>query len=499
MVHKLVLVAVLALAAVTVAEKKPISVASLVDKILNANPMPNIPVGYKSENSRTTGHLFRTRVDHFNPQKRDTFQFEYFSNDQYYRPGGPIFIVVGGNFPVSPYFLEHGHFHDIAFYENAWMFTNEHRFYGNSMPTEDLSVENLRYLTVEQTMVDLAEWIFHLRQNVVRDQNARVILLGTGYSGAIATWMRQRYPHLVEGAWVSSGQIEARFNFKEYAEEVGELIRDYGSNECYSQIWRAFRTAENLIDAGLGSTVSELFNTCEPIVTDDITMLDVETFFWHVKTALQRGVLDEQDTDTTNELCERLNNSTEATDLQTIANWVHEFYDFLDCMPFDFDAAIDAHQYVDPKVPENAVYGLRQRTYQLCTEFGWFLTADSHDQPFGYRVSMYFFLNVCRAVYGDWLNSQVVYDGVHLTNMHFGGQNPRISNVFFTNGGLDPVRDVSITEYYLAGSGATVIPGYFGSEDLHSISGYNSPEMLEAKHTVHAFIESWLWEPIVPI
>ncbi|XP_065079525.1 putative serine protease K12H4.7 [Ochlerotatus camptorhynchus] len=497
MANKLVLVALLALAAVAVAQRKPINVDPVVEKMLDVFPMPDIPEGYKSSNARTIGYKFRTRLDHFNPQNRATFEFEYYSNDAHYSPGGPIFIVVGGSFPLNSYFIEHGHFHDIASYEHAWLFSNEHRFYGHSIPTPDLEVENLRYLTVEQAMVDLAEWVHHLRHNVVRDDNARVILLGWGYSGAIATWMRQRYPHLVDGAWISSGQVEARFNFKEYAMEIGELIREHGSNECYSQIWRAFRTAENLLDVGLNTTVTELFNTCEPIDTD--TMLDVETFFFHVKTALQSAILDDLDTESTTKLCEKLYNSTETTDLHIIGAWVQEHYDYLNCMPFDFDAAVRTLKYTDNEYPENSVYGLRARTYQLCTEFGWFLTADSPDQPFGYRVTQYFFLNICKAVFGEWLTSEVVVDGVHLTNMHFGGQNPRISNVLFTNGGYDPSRDVSITEYYQAGSSAMVIPGYFHTEDLYSISGYDSPAMLEAKHYVQLFIESWLFEPIVPV
>ncbi|XP_001659436.2 putative serine protease K12H4.7 [Aedes aegypti] len=496
MANRLTLVALLALATVALAERKPIKIAPIAHKILEAYPIPQVPEGYKSTNPHTIGHKFRTRVDHFNPQNRDTFEFEYYSNDEFYRPGGPIFIFVGGNWPLDQYYIEHGHFHDIANYENAWMFANEHRYYGHSFPVPNLSVENLQYLTVEQAMVDLAELIYHVRHNVVRDDDARVILLGTGYAGAIATWMRQRYPHLVEGAWVSSGQIEARFNFKEYAMEIGELIRDYGTNECYSQIWRAFRTAENLMDAGLANTVTDLFNTCERVDTE--TMLDVETFFYNVKEALQRAILSEQDTETTEELCENLNNSTEATDLHTIANWIEDFYYYLDCMPFDFDTTVAAHQFEEIGYPENAILGLRQRVYQFCTEFGWFLTADSPDQPFGYRVTMYFFLNFCRSVFGDWVTSEVVADGVHLTNMHFGGKNPRISNVLFTNGALDPVRDVGITEYKQPSSDAIVIPGYFNSPDLNSISGYNSPELLEAKHLIHKYVELWVWQRAIP-
>ncbi|XP_038119118.1 putative serine protease K12H4.7 [Culex quinquefasciatus] len=497
MVQKLILLALLVTVVVAFPERKSIKIAPIIEKMLKAYPIPEVPEDYDLANSRSVRNRFRTRVDHFNPQNRDTFELAYYSNDQFYRPGGPIFIFVGGNWAVNPYFIERGHFPDIAYMEGAWMFTNEHRYYGNSAPVEDLSTPNLRFLTVEQAMVDLAELIYHLRHNVVRDDNARVVLLGMGYGGAIATWMRQRYPHLVDGSWVSSGQVEARFNFKEHAVEVGELIRDHGDDECYSRIWRAFRTAEALMDAGRTEIVSDMFRTCDAI--DEENMLDVETFFYNLKELIQLEVLAYKNVESTAMLCETLNSSDETTDLQVLATWLNEYFYFLECMPFDFESTVEAHSNIDINSLENSVLGLRQRVYQFCTEFGWFLTADSDDQPFGYRVTMYFFLNFCKATYGDWVTAEVVADGVHLTNMHFGGQDPRIANVLFINGGLDPVRDISITEYHAPRANAIVIPDYFGGADMTSISGFNSPELLEAKHQIHEYIISWLYEPVLPI
>ncbi|XP_053690988.1 putative serine protease K12H4.7 [Sabethes cyaneus] len=499
MVTKRALVSLLFATVVALAVAKPtVKVAPFVQKLLDTFPTPQVPEGYVSTNPHTTGHTFRTRVDHFNPQNRATFEFGYFSNDEYYQAGGPIFIFLGGHWPLEQYFIEHGHFHDIANYENAWLFTNEHRYYGDSVPTEDLSVENLQFLTVEQALVDVAEWIIHLRRNVVRDEQARVILAGTGYAGAIATWMRHRYPHLVDGAWVSSGQVDARFNFKEYAYEIGEVIRQFGGDDCFGTIWRGFRTGEALFDSGLGETVTDLFNTCAPVNTEN--MLDVETFFFNVKSSLQDYILRApQRTESTIELCQQLENSTAQTDLHVLAEWIAERHSDLACMPFDFATTVEAHQNVEIHFPENNILGLRQRVYQFCTEFGWFLTADSPDQPFGFRVTMNFFLNFCRAVYGEWLTSEVVVDGVHLTNIHFGGKDPRISNVLFTNGGLDPIRDISITDYHQPQANAIVIPGYFNSADLNAISGFDSPALLDAKHTVQLYIESWLVQGVVPI
>lgn len=94
----------------------------------------NVPAGYVAQ--RSEAFRFRTRVDHFDVQNRATFEFNYVSNGEYYRPGGPIFIVVGGNNALNPYFIENGLFHDIARRQGGWLFSNEHRYYGRSSPVE---------------------------------------------------------------------------------------------------------------------------------------------------------------------------------------------------------------------------------------------------------------------------------------------------------------------------------------------------------------------------
>lgn len=135
MVNKLVLVALLGMvAAVAIAEQKKVQITPVVQRMLNTFPKPEVPEGYVSTNPHTIGYKFRTRVDHFDPQNRATFEFEYYSNDEYYERGGPIFIFVGGDWPLEQYYIERGHFHDIAQRTNAWMFTNEHRYYGHSSP-----------------------------------------------------------------------------------------------------------------------------------------------------------------------------------------------------------------------------------------------------------------------------------------------------------------------------------------------------------------------------
>uniref|UniRef100_A0A1Y9H2E5 Prolylcarboxypeptidase n=1 Tax=Anopheles dirus TaxID=7168 RepID=A0A1Y9H2E5_9DIPT len=457
---------------------------------------PAVPKEYVTGNARTIGYRFRTRIDHFNPQNRDTFEFSYFSNDELYRPGGPIFIFVGGNFPLTTYYVEHGLLYDTAARDGAWLFTNEHRYYGGSSPVADYSTENLRFLKSEQALMDLIEWIDHLRTNLVRDPNAKVILMGIGYAGALATWARQRFPNIIDGAWGAGATVMASFDFQEHAGDVGNMIRWFGGDECYSLLWVAFRTAQYLIDAERDETVTTLLNTCEPIAPG--SLLDVETLFFHLKLAIQDAMLNDQSTSKIHDVCSSMVNATEETALQHLASWLNVYYANLPCNPFDFAANMEAAQVLQPGAPENALLALRQTQYQACTEFGWFRTTDLDEQPFGDRVTMHFFLSACRALFGEWITDAVIYDGVRLTNWHYGGQDPRSTHVLFTNGELDPNRLVSITSYTNPQSNAFVVPNEFVYAEIYSISEEDSAELATVKRNVQQYIGLWQGEGFTP-
>lgn len=55
---------------------------------------------------------------------------------------------------------------------------------------------------------DIATFIAYLRQEFATETRNDVILYGRGYGGTIAVWARKKLPHLVDGAWSSSGVFE---------------------------------------------------------------------------------------------------------------------------------------------------------------------------------------------------------------------------------------------------------------------------------------------------
>ena len=59
-------------------------------------------------------------------------------NDECFQTGGPIFLVVGGAWDISiqSSAITAGHFYDMAKEHNAMLYYAEHRFFGESRPTE---------------------------------------------------------------------------------------------------------------------------------------------------------------------------------------------------------------------------------------------------------------------------------------------------------------------------------------------------------------------------
>merc|ERR1711934_494243 len=109
-----------------------------------------------------------------------TYKQRYWINDEYFNKGdkkGPIFIYICGEYRCSvpdtrlyPFMLG-------ATY-NAQFLVLEHRFYGDSQPFDDWSVDNLAYLSSEQGLADLAYFLENINTSDVE-----TLVIGGSYPG----------------------------------------------------------------------------------------------------------------------------------------------------------------------------------------------------------------------------------------------------------------------------------------------------------------------------
>ncbi len=152
-------------------------------------------------------------VDHwhnsslYEPHSSDMFNLRYWFDATFYKPGGPVFILQSGETDGTGrlVFLQKGLLHDMAVATNGLGVVLEHRYYGTSMPTPDLSTKNLRFLTTEQALADEV----YFAQNVVfkglkhldlTSNTTAYIGYGGSYAGAFNAFLRKLYPDVFWGA-----------------------------------------------------------------------------------------------------------------------------------------------------------------------------------------------------------------------------------------------------------------------------------------------------------
>ena len=78
---------------------------------------------------------FTQRLDHFDDANLKTWQQRFFINETFYKPGGPVFFMIGGEGAASPKWVVVGSMMKYAEVFGAFTVLLEHRFYGKSHPT----------------------------------------------------------------------------------------------------------------------------------------------------------------------------------------------------------------------------------------------------------------------------------------------------------------------------------------------------------------------------
>lgn len=136
------------------------------------------------------------------------------------------------------------------------------KFKEYTFPFRDASTNNLRFLNIEQSLADLAHFVTYAKKEPGKE-NSKVIVMGGSYAATMATWFRQKYPHLTVGAWASSAPFNVKIDMFEYKEVVGAAIRERGGEKCYNRIEQGIKEAEDLLASGNIQRLKEVFRLCD--------------------------------------------------------------------------------------------------------------------------------------------------------------------------------------------------------------------------------------------
>lgn len=406
--------------------------------------------GLQSDPNGSFPEMFYTqKLDHFSTNDI-TWQQRYFVNWESYKPGGPVLIMIGGEGPISARYLD-GSFvnSDLAKKFNGVQVAVEHRFYGKSQPFKTLATENLKYLTSQQALADLSaftDWF-----NAVKlSAPAKWFCLGGSYPGSLAAWYRAKYPDHVQGCIASSAPVFAKEDFYEYGEMVWRALAAGGREDVSEKL-----------HAGYGQLTEALSSPTPTAEKEVFAALNVCPF--SVESAADRAQL-EQSVSTAMSEVVQYNNS--------LAMHIEHFQDVIAQAKTPLEAALAVTRMVNvTKNPDNATacmdFSVRSlyeqlsnvdpssasaagRTWfwQTCNEFGYFQTMRV-PSLFGGRTMFTtgasneaLWQGLCEAVFG--VPADEVKERVRQTNAYYGGLQPELSRVFFTNGQYDPWSELSI-------------------------------------------------------
>jgi len=367
--------------------------------------------------------------------------------------------------------------------------TFDYRYFGINRPTETASADDLEFLSVEQILADVADFVRFVRQYIGNGRFSPVILWGSGFGGALSVWARSRYPHLIDAAWSSSGYMQPELaSYGVYdVLEYTFFINDAG--QCRSLIQNAYDIIAYLVIAGEGEYLSERLNLCRPVQTT--SQADVASLYELTIRAVL-SYINEYHYTGIRAFCNDLN-AIPGDALNSLARWFRYVYGDGECFEHSYDVMIENNSnstWGSPGTDE----GRRQWYYLQCTQIGSFLLADSYTWIPG-DVTLDFHLEKCAEIFGIDITHDNLAGAFNSLMQEF---DQEITNVIYTNGYFDPFRYFGRI-YDPTGAGRVVNMDFAAkSADLRSISLNDPVSIYNAKQEIRNMVLRWSDGPPPP-
>ncbi|KAJ8042072.1 Thymus-specific serine protease [Holothuria leucospilota] len=423
-------------------------------------------------------------LDHFNRLDERTFMQRYHVIDAYWNdPGhGPVFLFIGGELPLEEREVNSGHHLEMAQKFHALIFGVEHRFYGKSVPNKGLTLEVLQYLSSQQALADLANFIsFATQQYSLSDSNTW-ISIGGSYPGSLSAWMNLKYGHLIFGALASSAPVRAQVDFQEFNDVVGAGLSNTktgGSAECLKNVIAAFSQVDQLIKEKQLPKLQEDFKLCENIASN----LDIQTFVGTLQDPIEVAV----------------QYNTGSGEFSRIGNVCYQMMETADpyknLIRYTEDLLIHQQKKCLNASYESFLEEVKNYPwyYQTCTEFGYYETCKDGSQcPFSHMVNLDSDFAMCKDVY--CILPEAVYTQVNFTNQYYGSDHPKNGRILFINGSIDPWHPLSVLESLGGNETAIFIDDASHCEDMAGHVTDITPALRQALDDIESTVKSWLDE-----
>ena len=426
------------------------------------------------------------KLDHFNDEDTRVFsqRFTICSN---YTSGDdpPVVIYIGGESPEGS---------DIEYEEfgvgglirslGAVYVDLEHRYYGLSYPKvlPDASTENLKYLSSQQALADLRQFILYLKGLVPNQPDtgstppltlpysvggSNVVVIGGSYPGALAAWMKLKHGDVISGAISNSAPVLAQVDFSKiltvFADNI-KLEAIGGSQECFNFWDNALYLYGSRVTESVRRVPSKLRpcdNRVKRLTAQEVTA-GMSSIIYQMSGQYYVDYADPSEHSQgdgsigTRLLCEvaKKYEGKKGGTWDAIVWLGHQvFPSNSSCIAFDSGDATPVSLEWPVTMDEQKKMAGRMWAYQVCTEFGWlqpvygyenspspWKVLNTFDPPGGSNGLEAYVKDDCAAQFGEGFTLESVQNAVENTNQIYGGRTLQVENVTFINGGLDPWR-----------------------------------------------------------
>ncbi|KAL5628333.1 hypothetical protein BROUX41_003081 [Berkeleyomyces rouxiae] len=213
------------------------------------------------------------------PHSAAMFPMRYWFDDTFYKPGGPVILMSAGpqSGETQLKIMQKGVINRIAMATNGIVVIVEHRYYGASLPVGSFSPVNMRFLSTDQAVADLA-WFaqnVHIpghKKSKLSPKNTPWILYGSQYAGSLAAFARQSYPNLFIGAITSGAITRAITDFWEY----NEAARHFSPGKCSDRTQKVIDMVDTILygdDEGDKQSLRDLWGLSD--LVDDVDFVNV--------------------------------------------------------------------------------------------------------------------------------------------------------------------------------------------------------------------------------
>lgn len=416
---------------------------------------------------------FQQYIDHSNPST-GTFKQRYYVDESYgVRQNAPVFLYICGEAPCRQGAL-YGAIRTYAKKYHAKMVALEHRYYGSSIPTKDLSTASLSHLSTTAALEDLNRFQKQMSQN--NHWTGKWVAFGGSYPGSLAAYYRLKYPENVVGALASSAPVLAKEAFDAYDAHVTKVV----GKACAGKIREVVSEMEEAMqnpDRRRFEAIKKLFGAEK--VKNDIDFLYLVADIG--ADAVQYGHH--------KPFCSKL--KTETNPLNAYAEYTRDLLEQWGVSAVD----MTPEAAMSDDLESNQDLMMRQWYYQSCTEYGYWQIAhpDNSRSTRSAFIDLPYHHQICQRLFGKEFLADT--QGMNET-YYYPLFKPKTQHIYFTNGSNDPWSNLSLIDKNGNTNNTnlsyTLIQGAAHCDDLRTPVSKDSDALKKARQTMDELLKQWL-------